>query len=369
VIRIPSTARTLCVAVLALATGGAAASAEDWQAGAGPEWAKVLTAAKAEGKVTVAGHSALGDPFAAAFKRDTGITLEWLGGSPNELTQRLVREATANNLTIDVALGGGTELSLLYPKGGLAPIKPQLMLPGVKDGPQWVSGKTMWMDDEGQYFFRGSLYVVGWPLINTTVVKPESITSWKDFLKPEFKGKIAAYDPRSGGPGQGVAGYVAEVFGIPFLQQLYIGQEARYTREDQQLVEWVARGVHPVGFATIQSVVEKFRALNLPIQAIAPKDGPGYLSSGFSVLKQAKGAPRPNAATVFINWYASKPGQEVYTRVMLEASTRTDVDVKELPDYVKPKKGIDYLDTYNGNWYVKNRPEVAKAVLDALGGR
>lgn len=348
---------------------GAAHAANDWQAGAGPEWAKVLAAAKQEGKVVVAGPPAPARLFSEGFKRDTGIDLEYLSGNSRELSARLSREVEAGHQTIDINLGGGTELLTLYPRGLLEPIESQFLLPTVKDKKYWADGKIRWMDDEGKYFLRGSLYVVGWPVFNTKLVPPSSVKSWKDLLKPEFKGKIAAYDPRTGGPGQGIAGYLAGTFGLDFFKAIYIGQNVVYTRDSQQLVEWAARGTYPVVLGSIQEILEKFRKQGLPVQAVAIPDGQGYLSSGFSVLKQAKGNPHPNAATVFINWYASKPGQEAYSRAMLEPSARTDVDVPEIPDYVRPKPGVAYTDSYSQEWYTTTRPKTQKTVIEALGGK
>jgi len=40
----------------------------------------------------------------------------------------------------------------------------------------------------------------------------------------------------------------------------------------------------------------------------------------------------------------------------------------EIPDYVVPKPGIDYPDTYTEAWYTRTRPKVSKAVIEALGG-
>ena len=77
--------------------------------------------------------------------------------------------------------------------------------------------------------------------------------------------------------------------------------------------------------------------------------------------------PRPNAAQVFINWYISKPGQEVYESVMLEPSRRKDVDTG-LPGYLKQKPGVEYYEAYNEKIYF-SRKVVVKAITDALGSR
>jgi ABC-type Fe3+ transport system substrate-binding protein len=234
----------------------------------------------------------------------------------------------------------------------------------------WMGGRIKSMDKEGAYFFQGSYWVHAWPVFNSDRIKPGMVGSWKDLLKPEFKGRIAAVDPRSGGPGQAAAAYLVDVFGIDFLKQLYLGQEVAYTRDGRQLIEWVVRGNYDVALGGVQVDVEQFRTRGIR-NLLVPElpDGPGSVLGGFSVLKQPKGSPHPNAATVFINWYASRPGQTAYSRVMLEPSARVDVDVPAVPDYVRPKPGIHYLDQYEENWYRETRPKVEEAIINALGGR
>jgi ABC-type Fe3+ transport system substrate-binding protein len=291
----------LLAVVGTLSTGGAALAADDWQANAGDDWQRLLAAARQEGKVVVAGHPALATSFAKEFERDTGIALEYLSGGPSELYQRLTREAGAGHLTLDVSIGGGAELTMLA-TGQLEPIKPKLILPGVTGGKNWIGGSIKWMDKQGQYFFQGSNWVFAWPTFNSDMIKPGDVKTWQDLLKPAYKGKIAAYDARIGGPGQGAASYVAELFGTGFVKQLYIGQEAATTRDGRQLVEWAARGLYPVVLGAVQVDIERYKSEGMKNLAVVQlEDGPGSLVGGFSVAKMPKGAPHPNAAAVFLN--------------------------------------------------------------------
>jgi hypothetical protein len=41
--------------------------------------------------------------------------------------------------------------------------------------------------------------------------------------------------------------------------------------------------------------------------------------------------------------------------------------VKEIPDYLIPKAGAKYLDSYGYEFYAKKRPEVIKRVIELLG--
>lgn len=346
------------------------ARAAGWQDGAGPEWQKVLEAAKKEGKVVVAlSFGALSEPMRAAFERDTGVKVEFLTGQVVDLYSRVAREAKTGNLTVDLSMSGGIQLSF-YRDGLLQPIKPLFMLPGVTDPKSWTGGKMDWFDNAQAYMFTGPRWVHCWPLINTSLVKPGTLTSWQDLLKPEFKGKIAADDPRVAGAGQAAAAYLAQTFGMDFVKKLYVGQEVTYTRDGRQLVEWIARGTHAVALGAVQAPIEQFKAqgmkqLGVPFLA----DGPGSILGGFGVLTFNKGAPHPNAARVFINWYASQPGQEVYSRITLEPSNRTDVRSDNMPEYVVPRPGINYFDQYKEDWYVQSRPAIQKAIVEALGGR
>ncbi len=119
----------------------------------------------------------------------------------------------------------------------------------------------------------------------------------------------------------------------------------------------------------MQADLQPFLAQGFNLKPIFPADGPGNILGGFSVLKQPKGAPHPHAATVFINWYASRPGQEVYSKAMLAPSARTDVEVTELPAFLLPKPGVNYLDQYAEVWYSETRPRIAGQIIEALGGR
>jgi ABC-type Fe3+ transport system substrate-binding protein len=348
-------------------TSRAGAAESGWQDGAPPEWDQVLTAARAEGQVTVAGFPLLEKKMSAAFQRDTGIRLNFLSSNTAEQSARLEAEARAKNLTIDILLGGGRELGPMMKDGLLEPVKPQLILPGVASN-NFRGGQLKWMDKSSQYLLQGAEYVFGWLLVNKDIVDPREIRTWRDLLDPKFRGKIASYDLRSPGPGQGSAAWIYNTFGIDYIKALFLDQKVKFSTDNRQLVEMVARGITPIVFGAIQTEVERFRRAGFAnLAVVLPEDAPGYLTGGYSVLKQAKGVPHPNAATVFINWYMSRPGQEVYESVMLETSRRVDLHTG-LPDYLVPRPGVKYYEAFNEDEYF-SRYDVVKVITDALGNR
>lgn len=344
----------------------ASAATGDWQANAPEEWEKVLRLARQEGQVTVGGFPLLGKKMSAAFERDTGIKMNYLGARPSQLTSCIAAEARANNMTIDAALGGGRLLALI-PEGLMEPLEPQIILPHNAQE-NFRNNTHKYMDSAKKYLLQGSELVFGYLVVNSDIIDPDELKSWKNLLDPKYKGKIISHDPRGPGPGQGATSWLYNTKGLDFVKDLFLGQKAKYTNDNRQVIEAVVRGTHPIAFGVIPYMIERYRREGFKnIAVVLPEDGPGYLTGGFSVLKQARNVPRPNAAKVFINWYISKPGQEVYEPVMLEKSRRKDVDTG-LPDYLKPKPGVEYYEAYNEKIYF-SRKVVVKAITDALGSR
>ncbi len=345
----------------------ATADEDDWQAGAGADWAKVLAAGQSEGTVVVGAPGIAGQAMIDPFKRDTGITLELFGGTPNAITSRVEAELQAKRVTIDVILGGQAELAFL---DQLRPLDTELLLPTVTDGQYWRNGRIKWVDTENRKLVQGTEYVAGWLIVDAEAVKDSDITAWKDLLDPKYQGRIGAYDPLIPGPGFACGTWLIGLFGADFVTNLFIKQKIGYTPDTNLLVEWVARKKYDIALGGIQAALQQFRDQGFrdTVKPLLPYDAPGYLTGGYSVLKMPQGLPHPNAATVFLNWYLSKPGATAYSTVMLESSRRIDVKLTEVLSYIVPHNGVNYVDVYNETAYRK-RPEQLVALKAALQQR
>ena len=358
------------IASLFLIAGASLASAQDWQAGAGADWQRTLAAAQKEGRLAIAGPPELANPFTDGFLRDTGIQIDYLGTDARDRSSRVGREIRSGSVTIDIAFLGSADLPLVK-EGFFDDEASRLMLPGVTDPKNWRDGALKWVDNTKQYMLQTAAYISAVPIYDGNEVKPGELTSWKQLLDPKFKGKIVAYDPRSGGPGMLVAGYIGATFGMDFLKSLYLGQEVVYSLNTRQMTEWIARGVEIVGLgvpAADYSALTSAGITNL-VAADFP-DGPGALTGGFSVILAPKGGPHPNATTVFLNWYASRPAQEAYAKALNVISRRTDVPVgSTVPAFTVPKPGVTYQDQYSEDWIVNVRSVVLADVTKAIGGK
>jgi ABC-type Fe3+ transport system substrate-binding protein len=334
-------------------------------------WEQVVAKARQEGKVVLG--SGVGIPgfrqgVTSAFAKKFGIDVEFRILEGAELTTLVARECAAGRPSMDVLLGGLSELIAVYPKGCLAPAKPRLLLDEVVNPQNWKRGFLKWNDPEGQYFLQTADQVYGSIAVNSNHVKSKDIGSSKDLLKPQYAGKIASYDPRKSGAGQSDATYWLAILGEDHVRRLYVDQKVVYTSDHRQLAEWIARGVYLAGLGTVDRTVEPMRQEGLPIGIIPSlTDAPGYLTGGSSVLKIVKDSPNPNGATVLLNWLASKEGQEIFSEFTGHPSRRIDVGTKGVPSHRIPSPALDYLDTYTYEFYTKKRPEISKKLMELLG--
>jgi ABC-type Fe3+ transport system substrate-binding protein len=333
------------------------------------EWDALVAAAKREGTVVLAGPTS--QEFRAAvvkaFEARFGIPMEYLALPGAEAGARIMREGDAGKVTVDVMMGGGGELISLYPAGRLDPIKPNLALLDVTDMSKWADGKLKWMDPDSQYLLQTTEAVGSGLWVNAQQVPEGTITSWKDLLKPEYKGKLASFDPRREGAGLATATYLYMQFGAEYVRDLYLGQQITYTTDERQLAEWVGRGAYPMGLSLVQRQVEPMRELGVNMNPVRPPDGPGFLVGGFSVIKLIKNRPHANAGIVLANWLASQEGQQVYSREVVDVSRRTDVENAHVPAYLRRRPGVEYLDTYEGQFYSTTRQRILAELRQLLG--
>ncbi len=358
------------IASLFLVVCAFSASAQDWQAGADAAWQRTLAAGQKEESLAIAGPPELAGPMADGFLRDTGIRVDYLGTSASERSSRVGREVRSGNVTVDFAFLGSADIALVK-EGFFEDEKSRLILPGVTDPKNWNDGKLKWVDNTQRYMLQTASYVSSVPIYDGNAIKPGELTQWHDLLAPKFKGKIVVFDPRSGGPGMQMAGYIGSQLGMDFLKSLYVGQEVVYSQNTRQMAEWVARGVDIVALGMLTSDYSTLaRAGVTNLAAADMKDGPGTISGGFSVVLMPKKAPHPNATTVFLNWYASRPGQEAYVKALNVISRRTDVAVDpSVPAFTVPKPGVTYQDQYSEDWLLNVRTVVIAGVMQAIGGK
>ncbi|MGE5538199.1 MAG: ABC transporter substrate-binding protein [Gemmatimonas sp.] len=335
-------------------------------------WDEVVATAQREGKVVVIGppDSEVRTALPAAFKKRFGITIDYVGGRTNDQIPKLRAERAAGLYTTDVVISGlQTAATVFYPEKMLAPLKPVLMLPEVVDGTKWKRGSPWFVDPEQQYILRISNLVQPSFYINTDKVDLSAFKSGRDLLDPKWRGKIAVEDPTVFGSGATLATRLFLAFGESGLKTLYVDQKPAISRDKRQLTDWLLRGTYPIVLNADEDQVEKMRSEGMPILVVyGLPDLSATLSAQYGMLSLFDQAPHPAAATVFVNWLASKEGMEIWDRARREVPTRNDIDERDfLPDSKIPQPGVEYLDTYGWEFTVTTVEKARLLAKDILG--
>jgi len=268
------------------------------QAPGDAEWKKVIEAAKKEGKVVVY-NGAVGTPAlpkaGAAFEARYGIRFELLEARASELRERIRTEQAAGKVLGDVSHNGSTTTALQLAEGTFVPYG-SLPNAGRAVAPFKADGT------------RVPVYVIQYGiLVNTDMVKPgEEPKSWKDLLHPRWKGKILSDDMRALGGGAVFFMVTTQKFGKEYHEKL-AAQQPHMNRDLRGNYPRVARGEYPV-YAPF-TLPDSLDLKGLPVKAILPEEGCPYVRFDGAMFK---GAPRPNAARLLLDFFLSDESQLIY---------------------------------------------------------
>jgi len=323
--------------------------AESWRA----EWEKTVEAAKKEGQLNL--YLFPGGPLhpirAGVFqKKFPEIKIVTVAGDP---VPRILAERRAEKYIADIAIGGTSTPWDLYLAKALDPIKEAMILPEVADESKWWQGRHRFIDPERRYAF----VFIGIPqtgniAYNTNLVDPKELQSLWDFLKPKWKGKIAARDIRASGTGTVAIRifFYNSKLGPEFIRKLFGEADITLFRDRRQGVDWMATGKYPICFFCSRTDVAQARQQGLSVAEFgAMKEGVGITSSGGNIGLLNR-APHPNAAKVYINWFLSREGQMTFQTEYVKAgasdanSLRIDISKEMVPPESRLKEGVNYID-------------------------
>jgi iron(III) transport system substrate-binding protein len=337
------------------------------------EWNALVEAARKEGTVVVFGPPtpAARVELPRAFKSQFGVDVEYTGGGTGDLLPRLMAERGAGQYTVDVITGGAQALyTQAYPAKMLDPLPPVLIHPEATDPTKWLVGRVWYMDPEQQYILRLSNQVELLVAVNPQHLDPASLTSWNDLVDPRLQGKIGVFDPTITGSGSTLAAFLLKELGDDYLRKLYRDQRPGVSRDFRQLTDWLARGSPPIVLNLRPTDIEAVRADGIPVE-LALRDRPELpamvsASGGLGVL--VNNAPHPNAARLFMNWLATRQGNETWNRAMTWASVRTDTDNAWVPEYSVQRPGVRYFDAYEWDFTLSARsPEQMERIKQITG--
>ncbi len=329
----------------------------------------LIAAAKAEGSVVVDGPpiDVVRQAFVDGFQRAYGIPVSYISSGSSASGARVRAERAAGKYLLDVFVSGGdTPLLTFLPAGWLDKVEPILIAPDVLDKRKWKDGHLWYMDD-GHTILRTLQFITPELVINTKLVKPGELTTWKALLDPKWQGKIVAKDPGTSGAGTSLIALLYILFGPDYVKKLYKDQKPLISRDGRQAAQFLAQGNYAVLLGPDTTAVDQFKQLGYPVDYVFPTDAPSVLSGGWGLISLMNKAPHPNAAKLFINWLAERDAQAAFAKAVVSASLRTDVSHGDVPAWVFPQKNGKYMDTYDYTFVTEQREAAVQKARELLG--
>lgn len=292
-------------------------------AAAGPSWKEkwesTLTAAKKEGRVMIYGQVGpeLRVALTEAIKKDLGIEMDLVPGKGGEVATRFTAEMQAGLHSADILLGGSStfvgmpELYSVFEK-----LEPLLILPEALDVKAWPNSRLPFLDRQKKMIplvLQANQFLV----VNTNMVKPGQIKSYRDLLQPQWRGKMIMYDPTIAGTAQTWLKLIlmkayGPAEGEAFLWK-FAAQEPVLTRDSRLEIETVARGRYALCIGIDSQAAYKMQGSGAPITRLATEEGT-ILTGGGSYLVLPVKRPHPNAAVAVYNWLLTARGQEIFSK-------------------------------------------------------
>ena len=235
------------------------------------------------------------------------IELKWVRDSTGVITAKLLAEKA--NPQADVVMGvAASSLALLDKNGMLEPYKPlnadaiMAAYRDKKNPPAWF-GMDVW----GATVCFNTVEAQ-----KKNIPKPES---WKDLLKPAYKGQIVMPNPASSGTGFfDVTAWLTlwgdkegKGDGWKFMDGLH-ENIAQYTHSGSKPCNMAASGEYVVGIS-FEYRANTNKAKGAPIDLVFPKEGLGWDLESFGIHK---GTKHLDAAKKLADWASSKDAMLLY---------------------------------------------------------
>lgn len=339
-------AKFLAATAVAMFASFSASAAEDWK----KTWDDTVVKAKGQ-KLVMSVHSAEG--FAATVqvfqKAFPDIKVEVTEIIPDAMVTRVVGEQKNGVYAWDSMWASASNMNgIMIGAGVFQDLEPFLILPEVKDAANWRNPKYMWSTDRAKQVFVHSMYASTLSYVNLDNAKGVKIEKLEDLLNPKLKGMIGIRDPYHINGGTWTFGSYYLDKGPEFMKRFY-DMDLVVNMNPRQAADAVMRGDLAVGTGVTNDVITRCRQAGGCEQVKELPFGNVVGPKGVAIFKNA---PNKEAATVWVNWFLSKAGQQAFVEVYAKSndsgavSMRKDVEpinaqqAKTAPDYANLDKAF-----------------------------
>ena len=263
--------------------------------------AKLIEAAKKEGgKVVVYGsiENDTMDLIAAAFKKKTGLDVEFWRSSSTKVMDRVVGESRAGKPLYDVVLTNSAPMEFMFNEGALTKYES----PSGKAFPKQVMHPNLGPQ------YRNS--IIGIVYHSGIIKPPDAPKSLEDLLKPQYRGKLVMPDASQ---------HTTTAQWLASLHKVMGGREKadKFIRDlaatKPLLVESltpagerITTGETPIGIAFIKNVVF-YGKKGVPLDYVRLGK---FMGDGQAVALGAK-APHTNAGKAFVDFFLGEDGLKI----------------------------------------------------------
>jgi len=266
--------------------------------------AKLVDAAKKEGgKVVVYGslENDTMDLISAAFKKKTGLDVDFWRDSANKVTDRVAAEFRAGKPQADVVLTTTSTMRLSQRDGLLA----KYDSPSAKAFPKDV------IDANLGPAYRSTVIGV---VYHTGIIKPaEAPNSLEDITKPQYKGKVVFPDPSQHTTTAQWLASLHKIMGNEKADKFIHDLAASKPLLVPSLTpagERITTGETPIGVAFLKNVV--FYGRNgVPLDYVRLGK---FMGDGQSITLAAK-APHPSAGKAFIDFFLGEESLKIMANI------------------------------------------------------
>jgi iron(III) transport system substrate-binding protein len=282
------------------------------------------------------------DSIEAAVK---DVEVRWVRDSTGIITAKLLAEKT--NPQADLVLGlAATSLLVLEQEGMLQPYAPR----GVQQlNPRFVDTKKppMWV---GMDVWSATICFNTVEAKKRNLPKPET---WKDLLKPIYRGQITMPHPASSGTGfLDVTAWLqlyGEAEGWKYMDALH-ENIAQYVHSGSKPCRQAGAGEFVMGIS-FEYRANATKASGAPIDLVIPKEGVGWDMEASAIMKTTK---KLDLARKVMDWSVTRAANELYAKSY--AIVAMDGVAKPLPNL--PPNYDKMLVKNDFGWAAKNRERI-----------